>query len=825
MKIKSIAHCLITIVYLGVMLVSILVIVKPGASIFYYKGAINNPDIKPDTGFAYRYALRLSPIIFRTKDILVYENGRQLTRSDGNTVISVGNSTFSLEQASGGLVYLYFATADNSSPITNGRTYTLYIPLNAFSRWMGLLYLVLLIPGFAWFLYFGLLIPENRKRLLQSPWNTIPILDQFFLDFSRVFRLKNASVKKRLINYAHNWEPIFFITILAAYLYVFMEWIFFATKPSFLSMMSLVSKIEVLLLSGLALSALSLAALLIFAFVDFLGTITGLSRFMRYLGLAIPAVILSAMVLLLLDNFTYTVFEFGIVSTSGIWRAAYALLFVLLLGVIYRHVLKLAWREPGQSQHSSLAKPYKYICLIILGISVILALTQFNYDIFSPAKSTSSQQAFGQMPNIILLSSDGLSAENMSVYGYARDTTPHLQELAQDSLVAENAFTNSGTTAPSEISLLTSKLPTTLHFGLQFEKVSSKDAYQHLPGILKAAGYKTIEYGVPTQVDSYYFNLQNSFDTSNDQTHSESSFASYLRKIGFSESAYFIDIMEGRILDRLLHIFFIRVMQNPYELVTHPSTWISDKEKVSEMLFQLDQSTQPIFFHVHLMGTHGPTYAPSIQYYSQGETQDQPGMVDFYDDTIKSFDLLVGEVIDHLQQNNEFDHTILVIYTDHDKNWTSRNRVPLIMRFPGGQYAGKITATVQNMDIAPTLLDYLGLSIPSWMDGETLLNDKLDPHRLIFSAMSIKLQTENSSGEKLSVEEQITPPFYEFIYFNIIDCQELYVLNLKTDELLSGDIPGYVNPCNEDSLLSLSQAKQAMILQLTKDGYDTSALR
>jgi phosphoglycerol transferase MdoB-like AlkP superfamily enzyme len=242
------------------------------------------------------------------------------------------------------------------------------------------------------------------------------------------------------------------------------------------------------------------------------------------------------------------------------------------------------------------------------------------------------------------------------------------------------------------------------------------------------------------------------------------------------------------------------------------------------MLSLLDQSKKPMFFHVHLLGTHGPKYNPSVQYYSIGETQDQPWMVDFYDDVIKSYDQLVGQVIDHLKQNGEFNNTILAIYTDHDKTWFVVNRIPLIMHFPGGQNAGKITANVQNMDIAPTLLDYLGLLKPDWMNGESLLNNKLDPQRLIFSAGTINLQSETSSGKVLSVEEQITPPFYQFSYFNVINCQKWYMLNLKTLQISSGEVTGYVAPCSVDSQLNLSQAKQAMIAQLTKDGYDTASI-
>jgi hypothetical protein len=242
------------------------------------------------------------------------------------------------------------------------------------------------------------------------------------------------------------------------------------------------------------------------------------------------------------------------------------------------------------------------------------------------------------------------------------------------------------------------------------------------------------------------------------------------------------------------------------------------------MLSLLDQSEEPVFVHEHLMGTHGSVYSPSIQLFSKGEKQDQPGMVDFYDDAILSFDTYIGEVIDHLKATGQFENTIIIIYTDHDKNWLVMNRIPLIIHFPGDHFAGKITANVQNMDIAPTILDYLGFSKPDWMSGKTLLDDDLKSHRLIFSLGIIYLNKYNTSGNVDFDPELIKPPFYQFGYLNVIDCQRWYFLNLSTLKFSSGDVSEYTTPCSEESLLSPDEIKQEMTHQLSVDGFDTSSL-
>ncbi len=82
--------------------------------------------------------------------------------------------------------------------------------------------------------------------------------------------------------------------------------------------------------------------------------------------------------------------------------------------------------------------------------------------------------ATGQMenkPHIFYITADGVNATNLSVYGYERDTTLRIRQLAETSLVAENAFPNAGNTTSSFISTFTSKYPTTMGILYPFEYI------------------------------------------------------------------------------------------------------------------------------------------------------------------------------------------------------------------------------------------------------------------------------------------------------------------------------------------------------------------
>ncbi|MEI7903437.1 MAG: hypothetical protein WCK89_24625, partial [bacterium] len=90
---------------------------------------------------------------------------------------------------------------------------------------------------------------------------------------------------------------------------------------------------RVLLISALIVSlpACLLAALLyvVNAILNFSGTTKTF-----FLGQVVPSVILASLALLMVDNFTYSVLKFGIVS-SGMWRGIYSWFFAVCFGCVY----------------------------------------------------------------------------------------------------------------------------------------------------------------------------------------------------------------------------------------------------------------------------------------------------------------------------------------------------------------------------------------------------------------------------------------------------------------------------------------------------------
>jgi hypothetical protein len=622
------------------------------------------------------------------------------------------------------------------------------------------------------------------------------------------------------------WIFLLVLTFGAAYFYLIMEWVFFVTKPSFMDSMGWFDKFEIFLLSSFVLCVFSLVLVMTFAGVDLLISKFRFTMLPIFIGTLIPTVILTAISLLLVDNFTYTVFKFGIVTSDGIIRYGYRLGFLILFIYINTRILRMMGLR-GKPK-----PPFKvprFILVVIAGmfmISTVIVLIRFGVSYSRNAQAVDlagDRNRFATRPNIILLGSDGLSASNLSVYGYERETTPVLKELAKTSLLAENAFANSPNSAGSITSILTGKPPAQTRVLYPPNILQGNNAYQHLPGILRNEGYYTVEIAVPYYVDAYKVNLLEGFAVVNERSIEESEVVRSAREMGFGENPYFVSLLAERITDRILHIFFIRKMENPFTIVTQPVRIKHDQEQINNLLGLIRESDDPLFVHVHLMGTHGARFDPDQRVFSKGKTQDEDWMIDFYDDSILNFDQYIGEVLEILEQTGKMDNTILIIFSDHPMQKNARWRVPLLIHFPNDEFAGRIETNVQNLDIATTILDYLGINQPEWMAGQSLLKDDILENEVIFST-GTSLVALIGQGRWSIESARVKPPFYHFSFFNLVNCHKWYWFNLSSLTWESGDVPGHTRPCSEDNLLTMDQIKEALAEYLFDNGFDISTL-
>lgn len=98
-------------------------------------------------------------------------------------------------------------------------------------------------------------------------------------------------------------------------------------------------------------------------------------------------------------------------------------------------------------------------------------------------------------------------------------------------------------------------------------------------------------------------------------------------------------------------------------------------------------------------------------------------------------DANLGRVVAHLKHTGEWDETLVVFTSDHGEllgdHWCwgkggfhdASNHVPLIIRAPGmpAEHRGRVVdAFTESVDLAPTILEWLGLETPAEMNGASL---------------------------------------------------------------------------------------------------------
>jgi hypothetical protein len=128
-------------------------------------------------------------------------------------------------------------------------------------------------------------------------------------------------------------QPI--LAVLAVYLYVFMEWLFFVTKPSFMSVLGPFESVRVLLAAPLPLAAAAVAAVLVLWMPMVFTRRRAAGAVASAAARFVPSALLAGAMILLIDNFTYTIFKFGVRTTHGWLVHLYAVLAVILLVVSF----------------------------------------------------------------------------------------------------------------------------------------------------------------------------------------------------------------------------------------------------------------------------------------------------------------------------------------------------------------------------------------------------------------------------------------------------------------------------------------------------------
>ncbi len=317
-------------------------------------------------------------------------------------------------------------------------------------------------------------------------------------------------------------------------------------------------------------------------------------------------------------------------------------------------------------------------------------------------------------PNIIFISLDALRADHLSCYGYKRKTSPNIDSLAARGTLFNQAISQSTWTTASLASILTSLYPNHEITEAGYSLSSKED---NLIKLLKSEGYTTALFSDAGPILNITFSgIKDTFDVFNiSQVAADKVIESADRwlKMGH-QKPFFLWI----------HLFDTHY---PY---TAPRSYIS--EFLSDNLYP--HKNVPIAPDDGIKNEHY-SFGVIPRHIAENGITDTAYYIAKYDAGIRFSDEQIGKLLQTLQNRRLKDNTLIILFSDHGESMTEHGlyfnhshfvyedliRVPLVIVFPGKIPKKIIEQQVQLINIAPTVMELLGIKENNYMEGRSLL--------------------------------------------------------------------------------------------------------
>ena len=395
--------------------------------------------------------------------------------------------------------------------------------------------------------------------------------------------------------------------------------------------------------------------------------------------------------------------------------------------------------------------------------------------------------------NIIIILFDALSAKNMSLYGYARETTPNMSRFAERATVYHNYYSAGNFTIPGTASMLTGMLPWT-HRAFNQGGLIKRDLipnnmfsllgseYYRLmfsqniwPDRLVSQAYEDVDRFLPPTAYSLRGNKLFSDKVGKDRYLASIAFEDFLFTLnsdvmGSSLLGYFYkSIAVESILKTRDHPWYPRGVPEVEGFTPYINEYVY--EGVYRELQKLDANKAPYFSYFHLFSPHSP-YKPGRKYWKLFEDDGfqilpkplHPFGSKLSDDTLLSKRLLydqqiahvdaeLGVLLDKLDADGILDNSYIILTSDHgelfERGFFGHGgvllyepviKIPLLISAPGQINRQDIYTPSSNTDLLPTLLSIAGKLIPDVLDGEILSGFGGDDakERALFSMYSVE---------------------------------------------------------------------------------------
>ncbi len=370
-------------------------------------------------------------------------------------------------------------------------------------------------------------------------------------------------------------------------------------------------------------------------------------------------------------------------------------------------------------------------------------------------------------PNILMIVLDAARAENFSVLGYGKPTTPHLERYADQLAVYPNCISAATWTLPSTTGLFTGMHLSTHRLVIDGDRLHPK--YSTLPEILRSKGYFTAKVTGQVPYVSSFSGLDRGFG------HNFEPEVTGLRKWWRSrqraKSQANSDRHEG--VDLGLDLKTEAQMNAQAGFKWRARFWLSGFNDVGASscfdhvrTLWKTHADEPRFIYMHLQETHAEYRPPhryrkkfvpqSLQGHNFAAINQRPNphavglvkmkqdeydiLTGLYDGCIAYLDEQIGKLLDDLSNSPDFDNTLILITADHGDCLGRHDvlghqfvcydelvRIPWIIKWPKSvNVTGTQDDLIQNLDLISTLAPIIGFDPPAECEGIDFLNQTRD---------------------------------------------------------------------------------------------------
>ena len=341
-----------------------------------------------------------------------------------------------------------------------------------------------------------------------------------------------------------------------------------------------------------------------------------------------------------------------------------------------------------------------------------------------------------ERPNIVLITIDTLRHDHLGAYGYHRDTSPNMDQIADEGSLFENSWAHAPSTRYSMPAILTGRYPLHVDYDHSIQGWPGlSESNTTIAEIVKAKGYRTGAF-----TNHWYFDRQRRMDQGFDVY--DNSNARLHRSVPGAGPA--------------------------------ETTGSSSRQQTDAAVGFLDGHARrggddPFFLWVHY-------YDPHYVYSKRDGFDFGDERVDLYDSEIAFTDHHLGRLFDHIRDQGLWDETAVVIAADHGEGfgekgimlhgyhlYAPQTRVPLIIRIPGTE-PRRIQMPAAHVDILPTLANLVGAEPTREMMGRSLIDvitgqHPADDDRWIFQQLSFENNNElrGAANQQCHVIYNISP--------------------------------------------------------------------